>query len=151
MADKKTLEWGLKDHEQVLASILRSADADALDQVLAKDYWFTGAKGESWGRERAIAEVSDPTFSVGHIAVRVDKVIAWSDVGVVVGRSEVQGRVGTQLLSGMFCFTHVWRRCEGRWQLVAGHASGAAESVESDGHPTRLPNKRLHPTGGGVT
>jgi ketosteroid isomerase-like protein len=49
--------------------------------------------------------------------------MALGDAGLVTGRSEVEGNTGEHKLSGLFRFTHVWRRSGGEWQLVAGHTS----------------------------
>lgn len=130
MANENRLDSELKRQEQLLASVLSAGDADALDQILASDYLFTSAQGETWGRDRAIADVTAAAFRVNHLAVQVERVIGWSNVAVVVGRAEVQGQVGAQQLSGGFRFTHVWRRGEGGWQLVAGHTSRVPEWME---------------------
>jgi ketosteroid isomerase-like protein len=125
MAEKNRLDLELRSQEQVLASALRARDVDALSRLLAADYVFTSAKGETWGRDRAVADFIDPRLSVAHIAVDVDRVVALGEVGVVTGRSEVEAHIGEHSLSGVFRFTHVWWRCEGGWQIVGGHTSPA--------------------------
>ncbi len=112
----------------MLSSALRARDVDALSRLLAADYVFTSAQGETWGRDRAMADLTDPQLSVALIAVDVDGVVALGEVGVVTGRSEVDGHIGERSISGVFRFTHVWRRREGEWEIVAGHTSPAGRA-----------------------
>jgi ketosteroid isomerase-like protein len=117
------VELELREQEQVLAPALEGRDVDALSRLLAPDYVFTSAQGETWRRDRAMADFADPRLRVGHIRVDVDRVIALGEAGLVTGRSEVEGNIGKHSLSGVFRFTHVWRRSGGPWQIVAGHTS----------------------------
>jgi ketosteroid isomerase-like protein len=128
MAARNRLEFELRAQEQVLASALRARDVDALSRLLAKDYVFTSAQGETWGRDRAIADFTDPRGRVAHIRVDVDRVVALGEAAVVTGRSEVKGHIGEHSLSGVFRFTHVWRWWDGDWQIVAGHTSPAGRA-----------------------
>jgi ketosteroid isomerase-like protein len=128
MADTSRLELELRRQEQALASALRARDVDALSRLLAEDYVFTSAQGETWGRDRAIADLTDPRASVTGIRVEVERVVALGEAGVVTGRAEVQGYIGGHALSGVFRFTHVWRRWGGDWQIVAGHTSPAGRA-----------------------
>jgi ketosteroid isomerase-like protein len=120
-----TRSFELRGQEQVLASALKACDVDALSRLLAATYVFTSAQGETWGRDRAMADLTDPQSSVAQVAVVVERVLPVGEVGVVIGRSMVEGQIGERSVSGVFRFTHVWRRRDDQWEIVAGHTSPA--------------------------
>ncbi len=126
MADAAALDRELREQEQALAAVLRARDVEALSRLLAVGYVFTSGTGETWGRDRAVADLSDPRSTVAGLVIVVENVLALGEVGVVTGRSIVEGHVGEDSISGAFRFTHVWRRRDDRWELVAGHTSPAS-------------------------
>jgi ketosteroid isomerase-like protein len=127
-------EADVREQERLLASALNARDVGVLSRLFASDYVFTSASGQTWGRDRAIADCADPRLSVERLELDVERVIVLAEAAVVVGRSEVKGSIGDESLSGAFRFTHVWRREDGRWQIVAGHTSQAMWGTEHE-HP----------------
>lgn len=112
-----------------MTSALELRDVRALSGLFADDYVFTSAQGETWGRDRAIVDVTDPRLDIRHLRVDLERIVPLGDAAFVTSRSEVDGRVGEEVVSGIFRFTHAWRWRGCRWQLVAGHTS----RVESAG------------------
>ena len=75
-----------------------------------------------------IAELTDIRFCIVKLAVSIDRILAFGEVGIVTGRSELEGNIRVHSLSGAFCFTHVSCRYQGNWQLVAGHTSPTGQA-----------------------
>ena len=119
------MECELRGEEEVLASALRARDVGAFSRLLAQGYVFTSAKGETWGRDRAITDVSDPQLRIAPLAIVVEHVVPLGEVGVVTGRSKVEGHIGERSISGAFRFTHVWRRYNEQREIAAGDTSPA--------------------------
>lgn len=119
----RATEQELRAQEATLTDALRRCDQEVLSRLLAPDYRFTSARGDTWGWGQAVAEMTDPRFEIQDIRVEVEGVVPLHGAGIVTGRSEVDGRIGSQILSGVFRFTHVWRQSGKGWQIVAGHTS----------------------------
>ncbi len=126
------LESELRGLEEALAAALTRRDLAMLSRMFAPDYSFVSAAGERWGRERAIADFADPRLTVRHVGVRVEGAVALHDVGLVTGRSEVDGEIGERSLSGVFGFAHVWRRFGERWQIASEICSKATTALRRD-------------------
>ena len=126
MVERHDVDVELKRQEEALATALAAGDGDTLSRLLAADYVFTSATGETWGRDRALADVADPAFCAARVTSEVERVVSGSDVALVTGRSFVEAHVGERSLSGVFRFAHVWRQSAGGWQLAAGHTSRLA-------------------------
>jgi len=57
------------------------------------------------------------------------KVQDLGSVAVVTGRVVETGRFKTNDLSGVYRFTDIWAKRNGRWQIVAGHETKGADAV----------------------
>jgi ketosteroid isomerase-like protein len=118
-----THEDELRAQEATLLGAMRAHDLDALSRLLDREYVYTSGSGEVWGRERALQDFQDPTFSLGQLEVELERILPLADAGIVTGRSRVAGTARGVSVSGMYRFTRVWRRVNGEWTILATHTS----------------------------
>lgn len=114
-------EADLRECERRLTTALAAHDIGVLSRIYAPDYVFTSAQGETWGRDRAMEEITDPELIVDRISIEIERIDAAT--GTVAGRSEVAAHIGPRDLSGVFRFWHTWRKSPDGWQLVAGRTT----------------------------
>ncbi len=123
MSRRPEVDKALRECEQLLASAITRRDITTLERLFAPRYVFTSAHGETWGRDRAMAEFTDPAFAAQSILVEVEDVASSGESYVVTGRSQVAAQIGLRDLSGTFHFSHTWRHSQNGWQLTAGRTS----------------------------
>jgi ketosteroid isomerase-like protein len=94
-------------------------DAAALRLLYADEYMSTDQEGMVWNKARDIA--IDTTGVSRLTAYKLDdvKVRFLGDVAVVTGRNTSKGTLDGRPSSGVFRFTDVFVRRDGRWQCVA--------------------------------
>ena len=112
----------LKDTVQQLARAWIRHDRDFIESVLAPEWSVTQADGSLLTR----SEVLGPFFdSVQFDSNVIDDVTValFGDTAIVRGRTAVSARVNGQPISARIRFTDVFLRRNGRWQVIASHAS----------------------------
>jgi uncharacterized protein (TIGR02246 family) len=103
-------------------AFLRS-DQDALAHLLAEDFVFTDPEGKLVGKAEWIAEmtrgkVTYESFEIDDLRVRV-----YGDAAVTHGRVSVRSRSESGVSSDRYCYTAMYVRQYGRWQVVAEQAN----------------------------
>ena len=111
--------------EQVATSFDHN-DAALLDRLTSDDYTFVTPAGTIQTKAQRLAPMRSGQLHYGsarydQIAVRV-----YGTTAVATARVVVESRMGTTDTSGAFRATLVLARIDGRWLMVASHASTLA-------------------------
>ena len=101
-------------------------DADFFERVEADEFIFTDSGGGITTKKEDVASVRAPANPDAKLlSYEVDdmKVMLYGGTAVVTGRSTLKGVNKGQEWTSQSRFTDVFVRRDGRWQIVAGHAS----------------------------
>jgi ketosteroid isomerase-like protein len=113
----------LREIENQLVAAWVAGDPSVHQRVLSEDWSVIDAQG----RIRNKAEVLEEMFRPGEreISGRIDEVNVrpYGDWAVVTGKTHVAGRYEGNELRVTLRFMDVFRRSEGKWQVVASQAT----------------------------
>ena len=98
-------------------------DISALNRLFDDDYVFTGSRGETWGKEKALEDFRRPDFSLEYLRTSELEVIVRQGVSIVTGISHVGGKEGDKAITGEYRFTRIWCMIDSDWRIVATHTS----------------------------
>jgi len=104
--------------EKQRVDALLAGDAATLEKIWADDFLQITAQGEYRNRRHREAAFRAGTIKYEAIKNHYDSFRFYGDVAIVTGIATREGLEGNQKMSGQFCFTRVWVKKEGRWQLV---------------------------------
>jgi ketosteroid isomerase-like protein len=112
----------LEAFEQTLAATWKSGDCDGWGRMLADDWSVIHITAEVMTRADALKICRQPrpaidTFAIDQVAVR-----QFGDAAVVTGRTTIKSG-GTDAQSLTLRFSDFFIRRDGRWQVVASHAT----------------------------
>ncbi|HWQ31850.1 MAG TPA: nuclear transport factor 2 family protein [Blastocatellia bacterium] len=120
-------------HEQFIA-VTAKGDADGMAQLIADDYFVTGADGRTADRAGALAQVKQNRAQVEMKEDDVNVRLLGSS-GVVTGLIRWKVGTGEKAATGQVRFTEVWVRRKGRWQLAIAQATAVqSKAEEKTGH-----------------
>jgi ketosteroid isomerase-like protein len=100
------------------------ADVAALDRLIADELLFTGPDGRLGTKQQDLE-----AHGSGAIRFRVHEPQelrlrrAGADVAVAALRARLAVEVGGRIVEGIYRYTRVWAREQGRWRVVGGHVS----------------------------
>jgi hypothetical protein len=107
--------------EQQLTDAYKNGKCDAWGAFLAPEWSVIHITGATITRDEALATCRKPTAPIESATIEVMSVRSYGDFAVVTGRTTfVVG--GSSPLTVRF--TDVFVRRDGRWQVVASHATG---------------------------
>ena len=113
----------LREIENQLVAAWVAGDPSVHERVLAEEWSVIDAQG----RIRNKAEVLEEMFRPGEreISGRIDEVNVrpYGDWAIVTGKTHVAGRYEGNELKVTLRFMDVFRRTEGKWQVVASQAT----------------------------
>jgi ketosteroid isomerase-like protein len=113
----------LRDIENQLVAAWVAGDPSVHERVLAEEWSVIDAQG----RIRNKSEVLEEMFRPGEreISGRIDEVNVrpYGDWAIVTGKTHVAGRYEGNELKVTLRFMDVFRRTEGKWQVVASQAT----------------------------
>ena len=113
----------LREIEDQLAAAWVAGDRSVHERVLSDDWSVIDAQG----RIRNKAEVLEEMFRPGErkLTGRIDEVVVrpYGDWAIVTGKTYVEGRYEGNDIKVTLRFMDVFRRIEGRWQVVASQAT----------------------------
>jgi ketosteroid isomerase-like protein len=103
-------------------------DTEALNRILADDFFFTDAAGTVNNKTQYImAVIKSPDITLIEPVKSDDLSIRlYGDVAVVTGRTGIRGRPRHPASRDLFRFTDVWVKRQGRWQVVASQVTRVA-------------------------
>ena len=98
-------------------------DVAALDKILADDFVFTSSRGIVVTKAQELADIRSGGMRTEAATVDEARVRVRGDAAVVTGRATLKGVWHGQDFSGQYRVTATWVKEEGRWRLLAEHAS----------------------------
>jgi ketosteroid isomerase-like protein len=115
-------ERALKQMEQQLARAWSEHDRPFIENVLAPEWSVTQADGTMLTRTAVLGAFFDAVRFDSNVIDDVT-VALFGDTAVVRGRTVVSATVNGAQVNARIRFTDVFIRRNGRWQVVASHAS----------------------------
>ena len=109
--------------EDSLRLAMISSDIEALNQLLSKDLVFTNHMGQILSKSDDIAAHKQGDFKISALSLSEQIIKASGDVVIVSAHAKIVGSYQGEPSSGNFRFTRVWEIFDGKWQVIAGHAS----------------------------
>lgn len=104
-----------------LAEAMKRRDATPFARVLADDFSEINAEGQVVGKAQVLAAV--PRVSFETYAMSDLKVRAFGDAAITTFRLTSKGSLDGRDFSGEYIETTVWIKRDGRWLVVAAHAT----------------------------
>ncbi len=104
-----------------LATATRQQDGKIIDRILADDFSETSADGLVFTKPELLAALPDfkaEKFQYSDVKTRV-----FADTAITTLRETGKATFRGQDASGEYRLTYVWLKRDGRWQIVAAHAS----------------------------
>jgi hypothetical protein len=106
-------------------------DRAILEQILAVDFLIAGwlPNGQLSDRQTYIedclrpVEVEQPSYKYDRWKFRI-----YGDIAIVNCTLEIHALVGGSKWGGVFLFTQVWVKRDGRWQVTACHTSPVVDA-----------------------
>jgi ketosteroid isomerase-like protein len=112
----------LKDTEQQLARAWSQHDRLFIGSVLAPEWSVTQADGTTLSRSTVLGTFFD-AVQFDRIVIDDVTVVMFGDTAIVRGRTVASARWNGEPVSAHIRFTDAFIRRNGRWQIVASHAS----------------------------
>lgn len=109
--------------EHEWADAVVRGDIAVLDRIEADDLIVTDPDGKVSNKAQGLADIKSGAFKVESIKLDDMKVQAYWDTAVVTGRTTMKGQYNSRDSSGQYRWTDVFVKRQGRWQVVATHAS----------------------------
>lgn len=109
--------------EHEWADAVVRGDTAVLDRIEADDLIVTDTDGKVSNKAQDQADIKSGAFKVESIKLDNMKVQAYGDTAVVTGRTTMTGQYKGKDISGQYRWTDVFVKRQGRWQVVATHAS----------------------------
>ena len=98
-------------------------DLDVFERVLADGFQTTSPVGARSGKVDMLTDVEEGTFDVRSSRSGDLTVIDLGGVAVVLGTAVLKAKYSGHDISGAYAYTHVYRRGEEGWQVVAAQSS----------------------------
>jgi ketosteroid isomerase-like protein/uncharacterized glyoxalase superfamily protein PhnB len=118
-----------RDVEQVTGIEHRTHDAfvrgdvDTLAEVLADDFVFVDPQGKIATKADWIADIASGALVFESVHMIELQVRIYGDAGVTIGRVRMKGRSPEGAFDEQYCYTAVYAKRGGRWQVVAEQAN----------------------------
>ena len=109
--------------EQQRMQAMMDADAETLDRVLADELTYVHTNAALDSKESFIGALSSGTLNYESIASTDAQVRVYGDTAVVTGSGEVRVISNGQRNRFSLRYTDVYALRDGRWQMVAWHAT----------------------------
>jgi ketosteroid isomerase-like protein len=138
-----TIEQEILQQEEHLAEAKRALDLGAIDRIYADDLLMTGVMGEPTCSKTAIidevkrgiaererARASGPPLEMS--AENEDmKVVRHGDTAIANYRFVVKVKAESVDVFRRYRATNVWKKQEGRWQIIAAHMSFVLDPAQA--------------------
>jgi Domain of unknown function (DUF4440) len=112
-------EKGLVELERQLLEAIRERNIGKLETILGNDFFHVSPHKRDLNRVEFLNQVKSSASDFEWLGAEEMKIHIYGDVGVVTGVQNAQVRSGkTGVQSTDIAFTDVFRRRQGRWELV---------------------------------
>jgi ketosteroid isomerase-like protein len=115
-------EWSRADTEK---------DAAALNRILAEDWIGIDFEGTVLTKPQALRGLVSDAASLESTVLKEMKVRVYGDTAVVTGTDTEQGQYHGKDSSGVYVWTDVFVRRDGRWQAVSSQSTRLARDDKS--------------------
>ena len=122
-ADRAGAEAELRRANQVYDRAIVTADAAALEAILADDYSYVTAEGEVRDRITHIATLTSGRLQVMSAGSEEVSVRWIGDQALMIGRFPARVTMGGRSFTINERYSALWSRQDGRWRLRHEHAS----------------------------
>ena len=95
-----------------------AGDRVALERLLAEDYVLVNSGAQVENKAQLVAESSAPGFKLKPFRVEDSVVRIWTDGAVLGGAVTLEGVSDNTPFKAQLRFADVWRRRNGRWQVI---------------------------------
>jgi hypothetical protein len=113
--------------EAQLRSAQLAGDTEALDQLIDSDLLFSGPDGKLATKAQDLdAHASGAVRFQQHQPEELRIRRVGSNVAVTSLRARLAVAFAGEVVAGVYRYTRVWSREDGRWQVVGGHVSEVA-------------------------
>jgi ketosteroid isomerase-like protein len=119
----KNVERVIAKLERNWAAAIVNKDTEALERLLAPEFNGTTPTGITYTREMAIADLKSGVYVVDEMYFDEIAVNVYGNTAVAFIRQQEKSKYGTENFSGVYYYTDVWVKRNGRWQVVASHGS----------------------------
>ena len=109
--------------EDRLRQAVLSSNVYALEEMLADDLVFIDPSGRRLGKTEDIEVYRRGLVSVAKFEVIERTIRTVGDVTVVHSLVAISGRALGTAFDGQFYYTRVWNLQDGRWRVMAAHAT----------------------------
>ena len=109
--------------EERLEHAMRTSDVPVLDELLADDLLFTNHQGIVVSKQQDLEVHRSGLLQLDSLRTSDRSLRHIGNVAVVAVRVELAGRHAGNHFEATFRYTRVWALQEGRWRIIAAHAS----------------------------
>jgi len=117
----------IKQLEQEWADALPKRDQAAIDRITSADWVLTDPEGRLIAKAQADADLKSGTVKFESIKLDELKVRLFGDTAVVHGLESEKSSYKGKDTSGLYRFTDVFVKRNGRWQAIATHVTRVAK------------------------
>lgn len=114
--EKSTIE----NLENQLLDAMRTANVETLDKLIHPDLLFNSAMGQTVTKEFDLESYRSGLMVVNKISASDQQINIIGNTAVVAVTIDMDGKYGTQPISGKVRFLRVWKQCDKGWQVIAG-------------------------------
>jgi ketosteroid isomerase-like protein len=119
----KNVTEAITDLERSWVAAIVNKDIATLDRILAPEFNGTSPNGFTYTKEMAIADIKAGRYVVDRMDLDEISVNVYGNTAVAFTGQREKSRSGGEDFSGHYCYTDVWVKKNGRWQVVASHGS----------------------------
>ena len=102
------------------------ADVATLDDLLNPEFVYTSPQGQVFTKDQDLDNLRTGRLKYRSLTVDDCTARVFGDTGVVLTRTSVSGDVSGAPFNGRFRGTGTWVKRDGKWRIVAFHASAIA-------------------------
>jgi len=121
-ADSDIAEIRRLEERRCRATVER--DFAALDELFDEELVYTHSSSARESKAEYVGAIRARKYDYKKIDRPDQKVSAWGDAAMIVGRMEIDIEIGGQPKHVSSAYTGVWRRNGGRWRMVALQSTG---------------------------
>lgn len=127
----ENVEQALTKLEQDWAAAAVKADAAASDRIVADDWVGITSTGQTQTKAEIMNELKSGTYKATSMNVDNIKVRVLGDTAVVTLVQTEKSQYKGKDSSGVYLFTDVWAKRNGKWQVINSHGSKSEQAKKS--------------------
>jgi ketosteroid isomerase-like protein len=121
------IEKEVRQAEQARVDALLKGDAAALGRMWSDDFTMITYRGELRNKNHRVAALKSGTTKYEAIANDIVDLRIYGDTALVTGYATRKGEEAGKKMAGLFRFSRLWVKKDGRWQLVHLHFTKCLE------------------------